>query len=79
MQILPIPSDEELFGMGSTQISPSSLLPVMDNHDYDMVSNVEKENHLWQISVPLKDMQSFPILSICCHNIIIQNYIYRAC
>ena len=46
MQILPIPSDEELFGMVSTQISPSSLLPVMDNHDYDMVSKVEKENHL---------------------------------
>ena len=68
--------------MGSMQISHSSLLPAMDIHDYDMVSELEKENHLCQILVPLKDMQSFPILSIlsiCCNNVIIQNYIYRAC
>ena len=54
--------------MGSIQISHSSLLPVTDLNDYDMVNELQNEKHLWQLSVPLKDMQSSPIWSICCHN-----------
>ena len=53
MQILPIPFGEEQFGMGSTQISHSSLLPVMDIHDYDMVSEGRKRES------PVADLSPF--------------------